>query len=64
MSIALLGLAVLLAISFAGLPLGFSMLVVGTIGFGFLRSFDAALNTQAELQQAADELRKGTFIRP
>lgn len=43
MLIALLGFAALLSLSFIGFRVGFATLLVGFVGFGLLRGFDAAL---------------------
>jgi tripartite ATP-independent transporter DctM subunit len=48
MTAALIGFAILLAISFVGLPLGFSMMAVGVAGFAAFRSLDAALNMASQ----------------
>lgn len=45
---ALAGFAVLLFLSFFGLPLAFSMLLVGVAGFAAFRSLDAALNMTSQ----------------
>ena len=43
MTVSLIGIVVLLVLAFFGFPLGFSMMTVGFIGFGFMRGFDPAL---------------------
>jgi tripartite ATP-independent transporter DctM subunit len=43
MEISLIGLGLLLAIAFLGLPLGFAMMAVGFVGFGLLRGWAPAL---------------------
>ena len=40
MTLALIGFAVLLALSFMGFPLGFTTLVVGVVGFAYTRGWD------------------------
>ena len=40
MTLALIGFAVLLALSFMGFPLGFTTLAVGVVGFAFTRGWD------------------------
>jgi tripartite ATP-independent transporter DctM subunit len=40
MTLALIGFAVLLALSFMGFPLGFTTLVVGIVGFAYTRGWD------------------------
>ncbi len=50
MLLSLIGFAVLLALSFAGLPLGFATLVVGLGGFAYMRDWDwhAALTMMSQ----------------
>jgi tripartite ATP-independent transporter DctM subunit len=43
MTISLIGLAILLFIVFLGVPLGFTMTIVGFVGYGFIRGFSPAL---------------------
>lgn len=45
MTISLIGFVILLLIAFLGYPLGFSMLLVGFLGFGWLRGWEPALET-------------------
>ncbi len=45
MAISLIGFVILLLIAFLGYPLGFSMLLVGFLGFGWLRGWEPALET-------------------
>lgn len=52
MSAAAIGFALLFAIAFAGVPLGFAMLLVGAGGFAELRGLDPALSMMA--QQVVD----------
>jgi C4-dicarboxylate transporter, DctM subunit len=52
MTISLLGLAALFLLAFSGLPLGFSMLLVGFAGFAYFRGWEAALSMTA--QQVVD----------
>ncbi len=43
MSVALIGFAVLVALSFTGMPLAFATLLVGFVGFGLIRGLDSAI---------------------
>lgn len=43
MTVSLIGLAVLLVIVFLGVPLGFTMTIVGFVGYGLVRGFSPAL---------------------
>ena len=43
MEISLIGFAVLLVLVFIGMPLGFAMILVGTIGFATIRGMNGAL---------------------
>lgn len=47
-TVGLLGLAVVLALFLTGIELGFAMALVGFLGFGYIVSFDAALNLLAK----------------
>lgn len=42
MIVSLAGIVVLLLLAFAGLPLAFALLVVGAVGFGYLRGWESA----------------------
>jgi len=46
--VGLVGLAVVLALFLTGIELGFAMALVGFLGFGYIVSFDAALNLLAK----------------
>jgi tripartite ATP-independent transporter DctM subunit len=46
--IGLIGLAVILALFLTGIELGFAMAVIGFLGFGYIVSFNAALNLLAK----------------
>jgi len=46
--VGLIGLAVVLALFLTGIELGFAMAMVGFLGFGYIVSFDAALNLLAK----------------
>lgn len=46
--VGLIGLAVVLALFLTGIELGFAMALVGFLGFGYIVSFDAALNLLAK----------------
>lgn len=48
MLVSLAGFAVLLAIAFLGLPLGFSMMLVGFVGFASIRGVGPALETVSQ----------------
>ncbi len=48
MVISLIGFAILLGIAFFGLPLGFSMMLVGFVGFAFIRGMGPALETVSQ----------------
>ncbi|MBN9460448.1 MAG: TRAP transporter large permease [Burkholderiales bacterium] len=52
MLISLLGLAALFVLAFLGVPLGFAMIAVGTLGFAWFRGIEPALAMAA--QQAVD----------
>lgn len=52
MSLALIGFAAVLALAFIGVPLAFSMILVGTVGFAYLRGVDPAMTMLA--QQVVD----------
>lgn len=56
MTIALVGFALVLAFAFVGVPLGFSMMVVGMVGFMMLRGFEPGLSmvTQQVLSLGLD----------
>ena len=43
MTIALIGFAILIALSFTGIPLAFATLLVGFVGFWFVRDMDSAI---------------------
>lgn len=47
-TVGLLGLAVVLALFLTGIELGFAMALVGFLGFGYIVSFNAALNLLAK----------------
>ncbi len=52
MLVSLVGFALLFAIAFLGVPLGFAMVLVGTLGFAWFRGLEPALAMAA--QQAVD----------
>ncbi|MDA0238717.1 MAG: TRAP transporter large permease [Proteobacteria bacterium] len=60
MVISLIGFAVLLAIAFLGLPLGFSMMLVGFVGFAYIRGVEPALETVS--QQILDLALNNNFV--
>ncbi|MAF46713.1 MAG: TRAP transporter large permease subunit [Rhodospirillales bacterium] len=43
MIVSLAGLAILLVVVFMGVPLGFAMMIVGFVGYGFVRGFEPGL---------------------
>ncbi|MFC1823242.1 TRAP transporter large permease [Thermodesulfobacteriota bacterium] len=45
----LIGIAILLALAFSGVPLGFSMIAVGFVGFGMVRSWEASLEMTGQI---------------
>ena len=47
MTLSLIGFAVLLVIAFLGFPLGFAMMLVGFVGFAYVRGIDPALTRAA-----------------
>lgn len=54
MSAALIGFAILLLLTFAGLPLGFATLAVGIVGFAILRGWDFGAALAMTGQQVMD----------
>lgn len=52
MSLALIGFAAVLGLAFVGVPLAFSMILIGTAGFAYLRGIDPAMTMLA--QQVVD----------
>lgn len=52
MTASLIGFVALFALAFLGLPLGFTMVLVGTLGFAWIRGLEPALATA--VQQAVD----------
>lgn len=60
MVISLIGFAVLLVIAFLGLPLGFSMMLVGFVGFAYVRGVGPALETVS--QQILDLALNANFV--
>ena len=43
MTAALIGFAILIALSFTGMPLAFATLLTGFVGFGLMRDWDSAV---------------------
>ena len=60
MTISLIGFAVLLAIAFFGFPLGYSMMLVGFVGFAIVRGIMPALETVS--QQILDLALNANFV--
>ncbi|MCB1397698.1 MAG: TRAP transporter large permease [Rhodobacter sp.] len=63
MTIALTGFAVLLLLCFLGAPVGFATLLVGYVGYGLLRGFDASL-TMVGQQVSHDAMNYGLSVIP
>jgi C4-dicarboxylate transporter DctM subunit len=60
MTLSLIGFAVLLLIAFLGFPLGFAMMLVGFVGFAYVRGIDPALETVS--QQILDLALNANFV--
>ncbi|MFT7570893.1 MAG: C4-dicarboxylate transporter DctM subunit [Paracoccaceae bacterium] len=60
MTLSLIGFAVLLFIAFLGFPLGFAMMLVGFVGFAYVRGIDPALETVS--QQILDLALNANFV--
>ncbi|MBT7269132.1 MAG: TRAP transporter large permease subunit, partial [Rhodospirillaceae bacterium] len=60
MTLSLIGFAALLVIAFLGFPLGFSMMLVGFVGFAYVRGMGPALESVS--QQILDLALNANFV--